>query len=50
MHESAEQVPGLAMTYAPDHLRFFQARFRPRVPFPETELEPATEMPMRVPA
>jgi hypothetical protein len=32
------------MTYAPEHLRFFQARFRPLVPFPATELEPAAEM------
>ena len=27
-------VPGLRMTYAPEHLRFFQARFEPLVPFP----------------
>ena len=27
-------VPGLAMTYEPEFLRFFQARFEPRAPFP----------------
>jgi hypothetical protein len=47
VYASAEQVPGLAMTYAPEHLRFFQARFRPLVPFP-AELESAAEMPTRV--
>jgi len=29
-----ELVPGLAMTYEPAHLRFFQARFEPLAPFP----------------
>jgi tyrosine phenol-lyase len=49
VHESAKQVPGLGMTYAPEHLRFFQARFRPLAPFPAPELEPAAERPIRVP-
>ena len=26
------EVPGLRMTYAPEHLRFFQARFEPLAP------------------
>ena len=29
VHEHADEVPGLRMTYEPDHLRFFQARFEP---------------------
>src|SRR5690606_8795526 len=29
LHEDAEQVQGLEITYEPEHLRFFQARFRP---------------------
>ena len=29
-----DEVPGLRMTYAPEHLRFFTARFEPLVPFP----------------
>jgi len=29
-----ERVPGLAMTYEPKHLRFFQARFEPLAAFP----------------
>jgi tyrosine phenol-lyase len=40
-HEAADRVPGLRMTYAPEHLRFFQARFRPLAPFPQ--LEPRVE-------
>ncbi len=31
---AADGVPGLAMTYAPKELRFFQARFEPLAPFP----------------
>ena len=49
VHESAEQVPGLAMTYAPEHLRFFQARFRPLVPFPAHEPASSADRPIRVP-
>ncbi len=32
VHEHAEEVPGLRMTYEPEHLRFFQARFEPLAP------------------
>ena len=35
VHEQADQVPGLRMTYAPEHLRFFQARFQPLAPLPQ---------------
>jgi tyrosine phenol-lyase len=34
-------VPGLRMTYEPEHLRFFQARFEPRAPFLEPGPVPA---------
>jgi tyrosine phenol-lyase len=36
--EHAAEVPGLSMVYEPEHLRFFQARFEPRSPFPTFEL------------
>jgi tyrosine phenol-lyase len=39
--EEAEHVPGLRMTYAPEHLRFFQARFRPLSPLPELDAQTA---------
>jgi tyrosine phenol-lyase len=39
--ESFEEVPGLQMVYAPEQLRFFQARFRPLTPYPR--LEPPVE-------
>ena len=39
LHERADQVPGLRMTYEPEHLRFFQARFEPLAPL--RELVPA---------
>ena len=35
----ADEIPGLRMTYEPEHLRFFQARFEPLQPFPELALE-----------
>ena len=35
LHERADQVPGLRMTYEPEHLRFFQARFEPLAPLRE---------------
>lgn len=38
VHERREGVPGLRMTYEPEHLRFFQARFEPLGAF---ALEPA---------
>ena len=39
----AERVPGLELVYAPEHLRFFQARFEPLAPFPafHEERQPA---------
>ena len=37
----AARVPGLRMTYEPEHLRFFQARFAPLHPFPELAIEDA---------
>jgi tyrosine phenol-lyase len=33
VYKQRELVPGLRMTYEPEHLRFFQARFEPRGPF-----------------
>ena len=32
LHERADEISGLRMTYEPEHLRFFQARFEPLVP------------------
>jgi tyrosine phenol-lyase len=34
VHAESANVPGLRMTYEPEFLRFFQARFEPLVPFP----------------
>jgi tyrosine phenol-lyase len=47
VHARAAEIQGLRMTYAPEHLRFFQARFeplatrksRPRVPAPAGHVE-----------
>jgi len=33
LYSHARAIPGLTMTYAPEHLRFFQARFEPRAAF-----------------
>ncbi|HSC92079.1 MAG TPA: tryptophanase [Gaiellaceae bacterium] len=33
----AEEIPGLRLTYAPEELRFFQARFEPLAPFLQPE-------------
>jgi tyrosine phenol-lyase len=33
LYERRDHVPGLRMTYEPEHLRFFQARFDPLAPF-----------------
>jgi tyrosine phenol-lyase len=44
VYEARWEIPGLRMTYAPEHLRFFQARFEPlgRMPsFAQTGAEPA---------
>ena len=38
-----DDVPGLEMTYEPEHLRFFLARFEPLAPMPEFELSPLTD-------
>lgn len=37
VYAQREDIPGLEMTYAPDQLRFFQARFEPLHPFPAFE-------------
>jgi tyrosine phenol-lyase len=34
VHRAAGDIPGLRMTYEPEHLRFFQARFEPLDPLP----------------
>jgi tryptophanase len=39
--ERADTVPGLRMTYEPEHLRFFQARFVPLGAMPELAVEHA---------
>jgi tyrosine phenol-lyase len=46
VYRRRDLVPGLTMTYEPQHLRFFQARFEPRAPFLERAERPArTEAP-----
>ncbi|MBM2823899.1 MAG: tyrosine phenol-lyase [Thermoleophilia bacterium] len=37
----AEEIPGLRITYEPEHLRFFQARFAPLEVFPDLAIENA---------
>ena len=44
VHERAHEVPGLRMTYEPEHLRFFQARFAPLSPFPDRAVETASAL------
>jgi tryptophanase len=34
VYAEREAVPGLRMTYAPEHLQFFQARFESLAPLP----------------
>jgi len=41
LYSHAKGIPGLKMTYAPEQLRFFQARFEPRTPFSIGGLESA---------
>jgi len=41
------EIPGLRMTYTPEHLRFFTARFEPLVPFPAFRKEAAPSLPGR---
>ncbi|HUF01647.1 MAG TPA: tryptophanase [Gaiellaceae bacterium] len=43
--EKADDLPGLRMTYEPEHLRFFQARFEPLAAFPELAIEQASPAP-----
>jgi tyrosine phenol-lyase len=42
VHDRRESVPGLRMTYEPEHLRFFQARFEPLGAFLEAMRRPET--------
>ena len=35
VYERADEVRGLRLTYEPEHLRFFQARFKPLAPLPQ---------------
>jgi tyrosine phenol-lyase len=37
----AADIPGLRITYEPEHLRFFQARFEPLAPYPDLAVEHA---------
>ena len=39
VHSRADEIPGLRITYEPEHLRFFQARFAPLRTFPEIAVE-----------
>ena len=42
--EQAAEIPPLTMTYEPAFLRFFQARFSPRAPFPALAAEERTPL------
>jgi tyrosine phenol-lyase len=42
-----DEVPGLRLTYAPEHLRFFTARFEPLAPFPAFRKEAAPSLAVR---
>jgi tyrosine phenol-lyase len=48
VHSRAEEIPGLRITYEPEHLRFFQARFAPLKPFSDIALENAGSAPALV--
>jgi len=48
VHSRAEEIPGLRITYEPEHLRFFQARFAPLKPFSDIALENAGAAPALV--
>jgi tyrosine phenol-lyase len=37
VYAARDEIPGLDMTYEPEQLRFFQARFEPLTPFPRFE-------------
>jgi len=41
VHSRAHDIPGLRITYEPEHLRFFQARFAPLEVFPDLATESA---------
>jgi tyrosine phenol-lyase len=41
--EARSQIPGLRMTYAPERLRFFQARFEPPAQMPDLALDEAAK-------
>jgi tyrosine phenol-lyase len=43
VHERADEIPGLRITYEPEHLRFFLARFEPLQPLPDLAIENAAE-------
>jgi tyrosine phenol-lyase len=42
VYAGADEIPGLRITYEPEHLRFFQARFAPLAIFPDLAIENAT--------
>jgi tyrosine phenol-lyase len=44
VHGRAESVPGLRITYEPEFLRFFLARFAPLSPFPDLSIERRQEV------
>jgi tyrosine phenol-lyase len=46
--EQAEDLPGLEMTYEPEYLRFFQARFAPTEPYPDLAVEHRHPLPALV--
>jgi tyrosine phenol-lyase len=48
VHSRAEEIPGFRITYEPEHLRFFQARFAPLKPFPDIAVENAGAAPALV--
>lgn len=48
VYSRAAGVPGLRITYEPEHLRFFQARFAPLEPFPDIAVENAGATPALV--
>jgi tyrosine phenol-lyase len=45
-YELRDEIPGLRMTYAPELLRFFQARFEPLAPYPELAVERRAPLPV----
>ncbi|MGD0716357.1 MAG: hypothetical protein ABSB24_19625, partial [Gaiellaceae bacterium] len=43
LHKHARGIHGLRMTFEPEHLRFFQARFEPLEPFSLGGIESTAE-------